>query len=150
MIIDIWFLMEITMNFCTGFYEKGILIMNRRRIVQKYLKTWFAMDMISSFPFSILELANTGDSSTEALKSAKLLRILRLTKYARLVRLIRFLKLNKLVQMLDELIVTEFANLMMKFIKMTLFLFFITHWMACFLFTIGLNECDTKGICWIR
>lgn len=85
------------MNFFTGFYEKGILIMDRKSICKKYLMTWFILDIISSFPFSIIELANNNNTSSKALKSTNLLRILRLTKYARLIRLIRFFKLNKLV-----------------------------------------------------
>ncbi len=51
--------------------------------------------------------------------------------------MVRFLKVNKLMQGMEELIVSEVSNLMMKFLKLTIMIFFITHWLACFLYSVG-------------
>jgi hypothetical protein len=39
-------------NFNTGFLRKGILVMNRREIINNYFKTWFFLDLLASFPYS--------------------------------------------------------------------------------------------------
>ena len=75
-IIDCFFIIDIcniTLNlanivitFNTGFYQKGIVVMIRREIVANYLKTWFLLDLIASFPYNwvfdfeqIVSLSNT-------------------------------------------------------------------------------------------
>lgn len=60
MIIDIGFMLDILVNFNTGFYKKGYLVMKRKEIIKNYLKTWFFMDLLASFPYSwILTEDNT-------------------------------------------------------------------------------------------
>jgi hypothetical protein len=39
-------------NFNTGFYRKGVVVMKRRDIIFNYLKTWFWLDLIASFPYN--------------------------------------------------------------------------------------------------
>ena len=36
----------------TGYYKKGIVVMKRRHVMWRYLKTWFALDLIASFPYT--------------------------------------------------------------------------------------------------
>jgi hypothetical protein len=62
-LIDCWFLSEILFNFLTGFYEKGALVMNRKTIFFKYLKSWFLLDAISSLPFSFFYFWNDETNS---------------------------------------------------------------------------------------
>ncbi len=50
--IDVIFLIDIVVTFNTGFYKKGYLVMKRREIVINYLKTWFLIDLIASFPYT--------------------------------------------------------------------------------------------------
>jgi hypothetical protein len=54
MIIDLWFLFEIVINFFTAYYEKGCLVIDHKKIALNYAKTWFALDIISSFPISFM------------------------------------------------------------------------------------------------
>lgn len=48
--VDIIFLFDIYLNFNTGFYKKGILIMEPKSILKNYLKGWFWLDFMASFP----------------------------------------------------------------------------------------------------
>jgi len=58
-ILDIIFMVDILFSFNTGFYKKGYLIMKRRDIIINYVKTWFLMDLLASFPYSwVFKLAN--------------------------------------------------------------------------------------------
>lgn len=45
-------MMDIIVTFNTGFYKKGYLVMKRKEIIKNYLKTWFLIDLVSSFPYS--------------------------------------------------------------------------------------------------
>ena len=61
-------MVDIVLAFNTGFYKKGYLVMKRREIVKNYLKTWFVLDILASFPYSWLTTTNpdlsTGVSKT--------------------------------------------------------------------------------------
>lgn len=39
-IITIFFLIDIVLNFQTGFYQRGSLVTKRKEIVKHYLKSW--------------------------------------------------------------------------------------------------------------
>jgi hypothetical protein len=75
-IMDISFMIDIIVTFNTGFYKKGYLVMKRKEIVKNYLKTWFLIDLVSSFPYSwvfnaetiALESDTTGSSSSAQYK----------------------------------------------------------------------------------
>jgi hypothetical protein len=54
LLIDLWFLLEICFNFFTGFVKNGRHVTVKKMIAMQYLKTWFAADLVSSIPFSIL------------------------------------------------------------------------------------------------
>jgi hyperpolarization activated cyclic nucleotide-gated potassium channel 2 len=51
-IIDVSFMMDIVVTFNTGFYKKGYLVMKRRDIILNYIKTWFLLDVLASFPYA--------------------------------------------------------------------------------------------------
>ena len=133
--MDIWFIFEIMLNFFTGYYDKGVLVMERCKITENYLRGWFFIDLISSAPTSIIDLS-LDHGSSGVLKSTKLLRIIRMTKYARLLRILRFLKGNKFAQSIEEKLVSEYASLGIRFAKISFMVFFLAHWIACMLFSI--------------
>lgn len=51
-IMDSCFMIDIVVTFNTGFYKKGYLVMKRKDIILNYIKTWFILDMLASFPYS--------------------------------------------------------------------------------------------------
>jgi hypothetical protein len=59
-IVDIAFFTDIVINFNTSFYSNGkllflnyigVLIVDRSRIVKKYLRAWFWIDLFSTIPY---------------------------------------------------------------------------------------------------
>ena len=42
------------MNCVTAFYKKGNLVMKRNLVFYHYLKTWFFVDLIASFPYALI------------------------------------------------------------------------------------------------
>jgi hypothetical protein len=51
-IMDVAFMIDIVVTFNTGFYKKGYLVMKRKDIILNYVKTWFFLDLLASFPYS--------------------------------------------------------------------------------------------------
>ena len=46
------YLKTIVINFNTGFYRKGVVVMKRKEIISNYFRTWFFIDLLASFPYS--------------------------------------------------------------------------------------------------
>mmetsp|Transcript_95991 Transcript_95991/g.311362 ORF Transcript_95991/g.311362 Transcript_95991/m.311362 type:complete len:874 (+) Transcript_95991:111-2732(+) len=133
-----WFtLIFWTVNMCmsplVGFAENGITILVPRRTIQQYLKTWFLMDVCSLLPDWIFSLLALGEGTRNSAGSTvKLLRILRLV---RMIRLIRLLKLGRILDDLNAMIDSEYISIVMKVVKMIVYLLLINHVIACMWFT---------------
>ena len=50
--IDISFMFDIILNFNTGFYKDGKLMMTRKMIFIDYISLWFWVDLVSSIPYT--------------------------------------------------------------------------------------------------
>ena len=132
-------------NFNTGFYRKGVVVMKRREIILNYLKTWFLLDLLASFPYSWFinfddtNVDQTSDGSS-AFRTPQLLRFLKIMRFIRILRLLRVLRLHRIFIRLEENIASETMNIIIKFIKLIILITFIAHWIACFFFVVGDNE----------
>lgn len=91
--IDAMFGIDIVLSFFTSFQTAALSAMEtqHKAIAVRYLKTWFLVDFLSTFPF---------EAVAEKGASLGLLRILRL---ARLLKLLRLLRLRQLVRSADFL-----------------------------------------------
>jgi hyperpolarization activated cyclic nucleotide-gated potassium channel 2 len=58
-VIDIWFILEIMLNFVTGYYDKGVLVMHIPSIARHYASTYLWIDIISSIPISFFSFEDT-------------------------------------------------------------------------------------------
>lgn len=94
---------------------------NRWRVAVSYVKTWFAIDVVSGVPFAAIELilngggSGSGDSGAGALKNAKLLKLLRFLKLGRLLKIEKILgNLNRdtLDRIEDFLQVCEISHIL--------------------------------------
>lgn len=55
-ILDIFFITDIFMNYCTGFIEQKTdrIVLDPKKITKRYVQTFFWVDFISSFPWNLL------------------------------------------------------------------------------------------------
>lgn len=51
---DIYFITDILVCFNTGTYIDGTLSMRRKEITLQYIKTWFFLDVLASFPYDLM------------------------------------------------------------------------------------------------
>ena len=76
MIVDIMFMLDIVLNFNTGYHEKNRMILLRAKIFKNYVTSWFWVDLLSSCPYtwilawsqgiSIMALENNDNSAISA------------------------------------------------------------------------------------
>lgn len=127
------FSIDILINFNTGFYEKGTLIMERGKIIKNYLTFWFWLDLVSTLPIDwILEIA--GSVNSQASKLLKYIRILRVLK---LIKLIRLTKLKIMIIRIQDRISSKKILSLITVFKLLLYLFLIAHFFACIMFSVS-------------
>jgi len=148
-VMDAFFMFDIVLNFNTGFYDRGNLIMGRRAIIVNYVRGWFWLDLLASFPYTWVLPQQEGDDSS-LYRTPQLLRILRILKFLKVLRLIRILKLKKLMIKFEDHIQLSSASIaILELIKLLLAIMFLAHWIACFWFFIGENSGDEKYYNWV-
>ncbi|KAH8068507.1 voltage-gated potassium channel [Aureococcus anophagefferens] len=89
LICDGIFFMDIMKNFNTGYVnEQKVIIVQRDRVVNNYLRTWFLIDLLSCFPITeIVEVA--GSKGNQMFNGKKVLKMLRLVRMTKLIKLLR-------------------------------------------------------------
>lgn len=75
--ITFYFAIDMLLNFNTGFYQRGDLVIKRKKIASHYLKSWFTIDFVSVFPLdnvlNLIDDSENGDST----QNSQFLRLLR-------------------------------------------------------------------------
>jgi len=151
-IIDSFFISDLLLNFNTGYYLRGNLVVDRSDIASNYLKSWFALDFMASFPYShVLDLAGLSDSgSSRVSQSTRIIRILRFFRFIRVIRLIRVLKLKNIFGKLESFInLSPALNVLAGFLRLSAIILFIAHWIACIWHLIGDMENGSVVDTWI-
>lgn len=76
------FIADIVINFNTSFHFQGKVIQNRRAIARRYLRGWFAIDLIAALPIGIVisVLVTGNDSSIHLLRVLALIKLFRVGK----------------------------------------------------------------------
>lgn len=148
-VIDIFFLLDIARNFCTGFIGPGgEVVTDPRQIARQYLRTWFALDAVASFPLEWFlgsaassassSTANASDTGT-ATEAASSLVLLRLAKLGKLVRLLRLFRLSRIYKersyssaagVVRVAIARVLQSDFLFLLKRAVLIFLVIHWRA--------------------
>jgi hypothetical protein len=126
--IDIFFGIDMVVSFRTAYITATVnrsLVTNKGMIAKHYLRTWFVIDLVTTFPID--RIAKPFVSQGGALRSIKLLRVL---------RLFRLLKLAKLLQNgpMQELFADRTMNVNPACFQLPYlycFLLFCAHLLGC-------------------
>ncbi|OQR96174.1 cyclic nucleotide-binding protein [Achlya hypogyna] len=148
--VDGFFAIDILLSFRTGYFDdEGHLTMNTRQIAERYLKGWFWIDLVSTFPIgSVAEAltpsASMTNSTSTSYQNLKLIRFMRL---ARLLKLVRLLKLNRSVSSFEN--VLDLSPAAIRLLKLFVQVCFIAHLSACVFYFIGQLSQQIYGVGWI-
>ncbi|CAD8200826.1 unnamed protein product [Paramecium octaurelia] len=132
-IMDYYFLVDIVLQFQTGYYNKGNYIYQRRKIALNYLKLWFWLDLISSFPYDgIISLTLEESNQKDVQRNTQIIKIMRILRFVKVIRLMRALKLKKIInQIEDSLSLDKSITSFIQFFKICLIILCLSHWLAC-------------------
>ncbi|XP_076799756.1 potassium/sodium hyperpolarization-activated cyclic nucleotide-gated channel 2-like [Clavelina lepadiformis] len=130
---DVWFLADIILNFRTGICviegDSSVVDVDPKNIRTAYLKGWFAIDLIASFPvdFVVSLFIPTG------VKSANAIRILRIGKTFSIVRVGRIPRLIRGLHRWEEIFNLQYdlAVSLLRLAYLVLILFLVCHWNGC-------------------
>jgi len=131
-LIDILLGIDIVLTFFSAYTDdEENLVKNHRKIIKKYLKSWFIIDIISVLPISYL-FKPTGRYSglTKISKLPKLYRLVKLTKLLRITKMSSKGNLNKVTKFFMEKLKIN-ANVERLFFFVLTFLL-MNHLCACF------------------
>jgi hypothetical protein len=132
-IFNMFFIVDIGMNFCTAVHVDGDLCHARSVIRARYMRFWFWPDLIASVPFDLLT-----QQLSRAYSYNKLLRFLRIFKLARVLKIGRLLKTLEQEYKFNPALITLF--------KAFSLLMVMWLWSGCGYWTIARIE-RAAGLC---
>lgn len=142
LLMDTIFMLDIIINFRTAYinpYTEEVELTNNS-IVKHYMKGWFILDFLSSFPLDYIVMGPSGGlSNSENLIVARTVKILRMARLLSLLRIFRFVRLMRYVQKLEEIIVSsrndsrsiQFEGRMITFLNLLFVIAVFSHWNGC-------------------
>lgn len=136
--IDITFAIDIILNFFSAYIDDdGITVVtDRRKIILRYLKGYFLIDVIATIPFQYI----LSHSTSSLNKVGKLGRIPRVMKILKIIRLLKLLQIYKLQKFLEDLeIMYNVHSGVSRMFKILVIVFTAAHLVGCFWFLIGIS-----------
>lgn len=114
------FLADMILNFRTAYYQRGELVSDPASISRHYLRSWFALDLLSILPLEFIAGAIPVEYGDHAIDLAPALR---------LIRLVRLLHLRELVNRWRH---ADFFNpSVIRMAILVLWMLMAAHWAAC-------------------
>lgn len=143
-VIDSFFLADMILQFFTAYQSrKGDLITNRKSIAKQYLKCWFWIDLVATFPFYLIDFRTTASRLT------RLLRVPRLFKVMRVVKLIKTSKNPIISEMVSQF--EENLNVhpgIFRLVKLLFLILLACHTAACIWLAIPVFDFDHQQRSW--
>ena len=91
-LIDIFFCADLVMNFYTTYIDEAQEeVLDHGMIIRHYLKTTFALDVVSSVPIDnfIIMFGDVGATEGTAMQATDMLKLIRILRLAKIIRLMR-------------------------------------------------------------
>jgi voltage-gated potassium channel len=130
-IITVMFILDILIQFNTGYYVRHELITDRKKIARRYIKNWFFLDLGASIPFIL---------------------ILNLKEFTSLNRFLQFFRLSRIFKIfgssrtLKRAKNLSFVNpAMLRLFMLVFWLMIVAHLIACGWIYIGGTGYDDIG-----
>ena len=142
--VDILFFWDIIMSFITAQkLPDGTLVKKFDEIAISYIKTWFILDVIATFPFYLI-----GSETLDRI--APIVRIPRLLKMLRLVRLVKLVRAYRLKKFFEKVEYSpKIHQGFIRIFKLLLLVVCFAHFSACLWFFIGDLSEESEGFSWI-
>ena len=88
--LDVIFIADVCLNFRTSFrLSSGRVVEDSRLIAERYLKSWFLVDLVSSLPIEVATFVLQSHLTRDTESTLKFVRILRILRYTKIIRVMR-------------------------------------------------------------
>lgn len=125
--LQLFWIADFVITFFTGYYSRGLLVLDRCKVAQQYARTWMCFDLgllCVDWFINILDLS-AADSPETWSQTVRMLRLLRL------LRILRAVKLRRGFLAVQDLIHSQAASLYLSFFFSFFELLILNHWVAC-------------------
>jgi CRP-like cAMP-binding protein len=131
--LDVSFFIDVYLCFRTGYITRsGKLETRKRKVNLHYLRTWFAIDAVGTFPWDFLEYLISDSAHTGWLQLPRLLRLFRIFKG---MKVFRILRLKQSVTRLEVRLRIKYGHL--RLIWLLIIVVLIAHWCGCLFYLVG-------------
>lgn len=110
--------------------------MKQKRICLHYVRTWFAIDFVSTIPWQAIFNGSTSGTIVKFAKVGKLMRVL---------RLLRLAKLKRMVEKCEDVVASSILVNCFKMGKIVVTMALLCHWVACVWGWLGYPTRDQEG-----
>lgn len=159
-IVLLYWTCDVVMSNLVGFYEEGELIMNQRRIILRYLRTWFFIDLVVLGPDWFLRvltvtaggeanLAQQNQSSSDG-EMEDVANALRSIRVLRVVRLLRLLKVQRLMNLVYDILDSEYIFILFTLLKLNCLISVLNHVIACMWYGVGYITMENDELNWLQ
>ena len=139
-IVDCMFFTDMVLAFFIPYradqLNGGMWVFDNRKIASRYLKGWFPLDVLTTFPIDLI-LRATSTSADGGTSLPNTVRVLRIAKLARILRASRILK------RWEDYISASYA--VIALIKFFVIVCMLAHWLACLWGVIGQRKAPADG-----
>lgn len=140
-LVDVCLMLDVVVNFFVSYYDsKGILVTKFRSIALQYLRTFFAVDVVSSMPEIVFD---SSIGLAKALKAGRLVKPLRLFRLTRMFKLIRA---KSFLSRVDQSMTVN--RTIIRFAGSIVSTFYFSHIAACIFIAMG-NSWSAGTITWM-
>lgn len=158
-VVDVLFAVDMGLTFRTAYFRRDdkVFITVPSTIGWTYLKSWFFIDFLSTFPVDTVIMAivaastpaTTAGQTADNSKSLRAFKLIRALRLIRLLKLARLLKLGKFIKSVEEWL--QLSPAAFKLLRLVLQVTFIAHLLACFWYYMAAAEEDIQpGNWWNR
>mmetsp|Transcript_30983 Transcript_30983/g.95270 ORF Transcript_30983/g.95270 Transcript_30983/m.95270 type:complete len:734 (-) Transcript_30983:114-2315(-) len=139
---------DLVQGFFLGYYDKGHYVSSNRAILMHYLKTWFFIDLIVVGPEWLMLIA-TSLATEDGEQVNSIAKILKGARAVRVLRLLRLLKLQRIINLLYDMIESEWTFIVLNLAKLLVFVLVLNHVIACMWYLIGRVTMENGMANWI-
>lgn len=139
-LIDVFFVVDIALNFRTGFIDDGELIMDGKPIATNYAKGWLWVDIVATFPYNAVLPEPPSDLDGAGTAYYELPAMVRFVRMVRLVRLMRLFRLSSRLSNVVEM--GAVSKTILRISKLAFWVTVIAHVSGCFWALIASIEDD--------
>lgn len=133
-------LADIILNFNTGYFHRGTLILDRKEILKRYIRLDFWVEFLSILPSLLVNFIG----------SEKLFEIYPEISFVEFIFLIRIIYLDKMIRKIcDFYQSTEFLNNFISLLKLCIWSLYVAHLCACVFHYVAIIDSYEYSETWI-